>query len=113
MKNKFKLILAIVGIVISLVLLTIVAYFTENGAINEPWSIALIIIFTILLLIMCFYAGTIEYKTSVYECPNCKHIFKPTKKEYIFASHIFTTRRLKCPECGEKNWCKRKNDVGI
>lgn len=110
MKNKIKLIFAIIGVIISLVLLTIVAYFTENGAIKEPCSIVLSIILTILLLVMCFCAGTVEYKTSVYECRNCKHIFKPTKKEYIFGAHASTTRKLKCPKCGKKTWCKRRND---
>ena len=111
MKTKIKLILAIVGIAMSLVLLIIVSYFTENGVISEPWSIALTIIFTALLLIMCFCAGTVEYAISVYECQNCKHILKPTKKEYILVPHIFTTRYLKCPNCGKKSWCTRRNDT--
>jgi DNA-directed RNA polymerase subunit RPC12/RpoP len=42
-----------------------------------------------------------------YKCRKCKHLFVPTFKEYIIASHGPTTRRLKCPNCGEKSFCKK------
>lgn len=44
----------------------------------------------------------------VYECPNCGEKFVPSMKEFISGAHTFTTRKLKCPKCGKKNFCKKR-----
>lgn len=44
----------------------------------------------------------------VYECPNCGRKFVPSMKDFIFGAHTFTKRKLKCPECGKKSFCKKR-----
>lgn len=44
----------------------------------------------------------------VYECPECREKFVPSMKDFIFGLHTFTKRKLRCPKCGKKNYCKKK-----
>lgn len=41
-----------------------------------------------------------------FRCTECKTVFKPDRKERFFALHMFGKRRLYCPCCGRKRWCK-------
>ncbi len=109
MKTKGKIILSIGGVVLSIALLVVSAVLAEEKIINTEAAIALIAVSVILVWSAIFYAAKIDYETGVYECRKCGHIFKPTFKAYILGVHTLTTRRLKCPECEEKSWCKRKN----
>jgi len=45
------------------------------------------------------------FKNVRYICPACHTVFKPNLKEAFFANHTPTTRKLTCPNCGEKNFC--------
>ncbi len=109
MKNKGKIILSIVGVVLSIALLVISAILAEEKIINTATAIALIAVSVILVGIAISYAAKVDYETGVYECRKCGHIFKPTFKAYILGVHTLTTRRLKCPKCEEKSWCARRN----
>ena len=40
-----------------------------------------------------------------YICPQCHQVFKPDKKEFFFARHTLTTRRLTCTCCGHRGFC--------
>ena len=44
----------------------------------------------------------------VYECPVCGEKFVPSMKDFIFGAHMFTKRKLKCPKCGKKSFCKKR-----
>ncbi|MDE5547784.1 MAG: helix-turn-helix domain-containing protein [Clostridia bacterium] len=44
----------------------------------------------------------------VYECPACGEKFVPTMKDFIFGVHTLTKRKLKCPKCGKKSYCKKR-----
>ena len=44
----------------------------------------------------------------VYECPECGEKFIPSMKDFVFGAHTFTKRKLKCPQCGKKSFCKKK-----
>lgn len=44
----------------------------------------------------------------IYECPTCGEKFIPSAKDFILGLHIFTKRKLKCPKCGTKSFCKKK-----
>lgn len=71
-------------------------------------------IFVILMLsvsflwfIAMFICLKFESSTGYHECKNCHHKFKPTFKQVFFAAHIGYNRKLRCPECGRKTWCKK------
>lgn len=44
----------------------------------------------------------------VYECPNCGEKFIPSMKDFVSGAHTFTKRKLKCPKCGKKAYCKKR-----
>ena len=108
MNNKTKIILSVIGVVISTASLIISAVLTENQVINPVSAIVFTIASIILLFISISFAAKVEYETSVYECRKCGHTFKPTFNQYLWGPHSLTTRYLKCPKCEEKSWCKRK-----
>ena len=53
-------------------------------------------------------ACVLERDAGVYECKHCGERFVPTMKAYLFAPHTPTTRKLKCPKCGKKRYCKKR-----
>ena len=108
MNNKRKIILSVIGVVISTALLVISAILAEEEIINTASAITLTAVSAVLVLIAIFYAAKVDYETGVYECRKCGHTFKPTFKAYILGVHTLTTRHLKCPKCEEKSWCRRK-----
>ena len=108
MSNKRKIIISVIGVVISIALLGISSVLTEEKTINFEIAITLTAVSAVLVLIAIFYAAKVDYETGVYECRKCGHTFKPTFKAYILSVHTLTTRRLKCPKCEEKTLCKRK-----
>ena len=110
MKNKRKIIISVIGVVISITLLAISSILAEEKIINPAIAITLAAVSTVLVLIAVFYAAKVDYDTCVYECRKCGHTFKPTFKAYILGLHTLTTRHLKCPKCEEKSWCRRKMD---
>ena len=53
-------------------------------------------------------ACVLERDAGVYECKHCGEMFVPTMKAYLWGAHTLTTRRLKCPKCGKKSFCKKR-----
>lgn len=41
----------------------------------------------------------------VYLCPHCHTSFKPEAREWFFAAHTPTTRKVTCTSCGKTDWC--------
>jgi DNA-directed RNA polymerase subunit RPC12/RpoP len=68
---------------------------------------AIICVSTILFVAVAFYALKLEVDAGYYECAKCHHRFKPTYKEVLIASHMSTTRHLRCPKCNKKSWAKK------
>ena len=112
MSNIGKIILSVIGVVISTALLVISAVLAENAVISPVFAAILIAISTILVFASVFFAAKIDYETGVYKCRKCGNVFKPTFKAYFVGAHTLTTRHLKCPKCEEKSWCKRKTKKG-
>ena len=53
-------------------------------------------------------ACVLDRDAGVCECRHCGERFVPTMKAYIFAPHMPTSRRLKCPKCGKKSYCIKR-----
>ena len=96
-------VILIVTAIFYIALLTISCSLIEKG----PVLGAIICISTIIVVITCFYALKLEVEAGYYECAKCHHKFKPTYKEALFASHMSTTRHLRCPKCNKKSWAKK------
>ena len=108
MNSKWKLALTVVGVIISIILLSVSAFLAENGRVNNATAIALIIFSLCILFVAIFFAAKVDYETGEYECRKCGHAFKPTFGAYIMGAHTLTARRLRCPKCDGVSWCKRK-----
>ena len=108
MSNKFRIVLSVIGVLISIALLVVSTILAEETLINPVLATVFIIISVILVFIAIFFAAKVDYETGVYKCRKCGHTFKPTFRAYVWGAHTLTTRHLKCPECNEKSWCTRK-----
>ena len=71
------------------------------------WQLVTILGICAFFLIPCFYALKLEISVGAYKCKNCGHEIVPTYKEAMMAKHRGTTRRLKCPECNQRTWCRK------
>ena len=59
-------------------------------------------------IIICAILGLkIEHDAGYYECPNCGERYVPTMKAVVMAPHIGTSRKMKCPKCGQKGYHKK------
>lgn len=67
----------------------------------------IVAVLTIVFVIIAFICAKIEVDTGYYECQHCNHKFVPKYKTVVCSMHIFTTRYLKCPECGKRSWAKK------
>ena len=48
-----------------------------------------------------------ELSLGAFACKHCGHRFVPTAMAYILGEHTLTKRRLRCPKCGKRSYCKR------
>ena len=75
----------------------------------QTWlRIVLSIVAAVIIATGISIACVLERDAGVYECKHCGERFVPTMKAYIFAPHISTSRKLKCPKCGKKSFCKKR-----
>lgn len=64
--------------------------------------------FIIAMIFVCIEAGWITkyyFNSTKYTCPNCNTTFKPDFWKAFWAPHTPNTRKLVCPNCGQKNNC--------
>ena len=45
------------------------------------------------------------HRRVAYLCPQCHKVFQPKMKQFFFASHTPSTRRLTCTHCGHHGFC--------
>lgn len=64
------------------------------------FGIAMLILVPITGLLIKYY-----YNNVGYICPECHAVFHPNKKEFFWAAHTPTTRKLTCTCCGYKGFC--------
>ena len=75
----------------------------------ETWlRIVLVVVGVVTLGTGIGLACVLERDAGTYECKHCGERFVPTMNAYLFAVHTLTTRRLKCPKCGKKSFCKKR-----
>ncbi len=57
------------------------------------------------VIFLGIYISVLYFRRTVYICPECHGIFKPSFKEALFARHTPYTRKLTCTECGHCGFC--------
>lgn len=63
------------------------------------------IVYTVCCIPFGIWISKYYYKNTLYICPSCHEVFKPTFKEMFWAKHTPKTRKLRCPKCGYKGYC--------
>lgn len=75
----------------------------------QVWlRILLIVIALIILGTGIGLACVLDREAGVYECPKCGERFVPSMTAYVLGAHTLTRRRLKCPHCGKRSFCKKR-----
>ncbi len=87
--------------IFSLIACLVSAILLETLNIWLPFAISLTVCFILITILFIFY-----FKNVKFQCPNCKSIFKSKKSEILWAMHTPTKRRITCPNCKQKKWCK-------
>jgi len=98
----------LVGMIATITFITLillVCVYTE--VMSTPVKLVLVAIACAIFAIGLYVAMEGERTIGYYKCPRCGDTFIPTFRAYTFGMHVFTTRRLRCPHCGEKGWCKK------
>lgn len=96
-------VIMIVSITALLAGIMLAAFLMPEGVLQTVTMLGICIVF----LIPCFYALKLEVSVGVYKCRNCGFEIVPTYSEALWAMHAGTTRRLKCPKCQKRTWCKK------
>lgn len=107
-ESKKKIILSVV--VCALTILSGVTMFVLSGALEiEIWlRVLLLFIGAIVIIGGIGVAVALDTTTGSYECLKCNTRFVPTTSAYIAGLHTITKRKLKCPNCGEISYCKKR-----
>ena len=103
-KKKIILSVMVAGLtIIAAVPLIVIAEYVNLGIAARVGLIALgIFIIIIGIVIACI----LDRDAGSFECPVCKARFVPNMGDYIKGGHTLTKRKLTCPECGARKYCK-------
>ena len=104
-KMQLTVIVGVMATVSFITILLVVCVYT--AIISLPVKIVLIAI-ALFIFTTGLYVGMQGDRTIGYfQCRECGDTFIPSLKEYTMGPHMITVRRLKCPHCGKKSWCKK------
>ena len=104
---KFRLIVEVLVVFSTLLTGAFLLVLTGYLPISSAWKIAIICVSIFIMVMGILIAVLLEMRKAVFQCTKCKKRFIPTQGAYIMGMHTITTRHLKCPHCGVRNWCKR------
>ncbi len=104
MENKKKLkqlhaVLLITGIPMNILQWASVIFWIATGT-WQLFALYVLLIIPYGILITNFYFNRVAYI-----CPQCHEVFKPERKEALWARHTTTLRKLTCTCCGYKGFC--------
>ncbi|MDE7306200.1 MAG: helix-turn-helix domain-containing protein [Clostridia bacterium] len=107
-ESKKKIIMSV--IICCMTLLAAVTLVVVAGLLNmDIWlRVVLIVIAFIIIVAGISLACVLDRDAGAYECPACGEKFVPSMKSYVFSAHTLTKRKLKCPHCGKKSYCKKR-----
>lgn len=107
-ESKYKIILSVIVFLISFASFTTIVLLIDYYNIKGVLGIFLIILSIIILFAGIGVAAALDMKAGTFECPACKTRFVPNAIDYLKGPHTLLRRKLVCPNCGKKSYCKRK-----
>ena len=99
--------MAWIGIISTAAFLALLLFGVFAPDLSMAWRIVPCIIGAIIFAVSMHVCIKIEQTAGYYECPHCKHTFVPTLKQTYMSQHMGRTRKMVCPHCHEKGWCKK------
>ncbi|MDE6188872.1 MAG: helix-turn-helix domain-containing protein [Clostridia bacterium] len=105
--NKQKILFSAICCILSCSVLLVCITLASFLDIAIWLRISLIIYGAIIFVFGLTVAIIYDINIGSFECKYCGKKFAPSTKEYVFAYHSFTKRRLKCPHCGKIGMCKK------
>ena len=106
-ESKKKIIFSVIISIFSLMASLPLFIISRMGIVEGIARIIFIVIGVIVLFGGIFIACFIDNDAVAFECPECKTRFVPDMKAYILGPHTITKRKLVCPHCGAKKYCKK------
>lgn len=105
-ESKKKIVLS--AMVVLLALLAAIPLVVLSGVLDISTGIrALMIGIGILVIILgIVIACILDRDAGAFQCPQCGEKFVPDMRAYVMGPHTITKRKLTCPHCGAKKYCK-------
>ena len=100
---RLEVVIGVLSVFILLAMIFVASFFEME----ERLRLVLIAVGSIPFCIGLGYALKIEQTAGYYKCSKCGHTYVPSFKSVLMAQHMGRTRKMKCPECGEKSWQKK------
>ena len=106
--NKNMLFMEVViGTISTVAFIVMLLFGAYVPGLAQGWRIAMCAVGFIIFAVSMHVCIKIEQTAGYYECPHCKHTFVPTLKQTYLAQHMGRTRKMVCPHCRKKGWCKK------
>lgn len=109
-RNEAKKRLTVSCIVAAITILAGLSIVLLSALLSAPvWLKIGCIVFSLIIIILGVgVCCVLTVDAGVYECPACGEKFVPSMKDFIGGAHALTKRKLKCPKCGKKSFCKKR-----
>lgn len=107
-ESKKKIILSVIECALTLLSGTTLILLTGILEMDTWVRILLIVIAVIVIAGGIAVAAALDMSAGTFECRKCGTRFVPTPSSYIARPHAITKRKLKCPNCGQTTYCKRR-----
>lgn len=106
-ESKKKIVLSV--LVAVLMLLAVVPLFVLASMLDlAVWARCVLVGIGLAQIVLAIIiACVLDREAGAFECPECGERFVPSMGEYMMAFHTITRRRLRCPKCGAKRYCKK------
>lgn len=104
-RMRLTVITGVIATVSFITIILVVCLYTE--VMSLPVKILLVFIACAVFASGIYAAMQGERTIGWYRCKHCGSHFVPSFQEYVMGAHMFTVRKLKCPECGRRSYCKK------
>ena len=103
---KMKLVTCYIALALTIICVGLIVVCTGFDKMDDWIRITLVICALLSMVANVSLILIIGISIEIFECPECGTKFAPTLSAYIMGAHTMTKRRLKCPHCGKKSWCR-------
>jgi transcriptional regulator with XRE-family HTH domain len=111
--NKKKiwlaLTVAIIGFAVLLASIFVWSLLLDVGVTNNVLRYSIFTFGWVVFFVCLAVAFILDRDAGYYECKKCSHRFVPDMRSYMNSRpRIPMKKKLKCPQCDEISWCRRK-----